>query len=64
MVNESLEKGWKTWSTQSNELQLLQVDMDNRTTQGSGFFKMSEEAIAAVQEDLPHDLYELAVEGI
>ena len=59
MVNESLEKGWRTWSAEAAELQLLRGDRDNQETQGSGFFKMSEEAMAVMQEDLAHDLYEL-----
>ena len=60
MVNESLEKGWRTWSAQATELQLLRDDKYNRRVQGAWFFKRSEEAMAAVQEDLAHYLYELA----
>ena len=48
MVNESLEKGWKTWSAQVAELQLLRADRENRKLQGKGFLKMSEEAMTTV----------------
>ena len=60
LVTNTLDNGWKTWSTQAAELQLLHADRDNRNKYGQGFFKMSEEAITAVQEDLARDLYELA----
>ena len=60
MVNESIDKGWKTWSAQAAELQLLRADRDNRKAHGQGFFKMTEEAISTVQEDIAKDLYEIA----
>ena len=60
LVNDSLEKGWKTWLAQAAKLQLLRADKDNQKAHGSGFFKMSEEAIMVVQDDLAHDLNELA----
>ena len=47
LVYESLEKGWKTWS--AAELWLLRTERENQKAQGSGFFQMSEEAIATVQ---------------
>ena len=59
-VDESLQKGWKTWSAQAAELQLLRADRENRKPHGSSFFKMSEEAIATVQEDIAKDIYEIA----
>ena len=60
LVVNTLDKGWKTWSVQATELQLLRADRDNRSKQGPWFFKMSKEAITAIQEDLARDLYELA----
>ena len=39
LVNESLEKGWQTWSAQAAELQLLRADRENRKVQGKGFLK-------------------------
>ena len=58
LVDESLEKGWKTWS--AAELWLLRTERENQKAQGSGFFKMSEEAIAIVQEDIAKDICEIA----
>ena len=60
MVTESMDKGWKTWSAQAAELQLLRADRDNRKAQGQGFFKMTEEAISTIQEDIAKDLYDMA----
>ena len=60
MVSESMEKGWKTWSAQAAELQLLRADRENRKAQGQGFFKMTEEAISTIQEDIAKDLSEIA----
>ena len=61
LVPESLNKGWKTWSTEAAESQLLRADKENRKAQGQGFFKITEVDISTVQEDLARDLYELAV---
>ena len=60
MALKSLDKGWKTWSTQATELQLLQVDYENWKKQGQCFFKMDEAAIATVQDELAKDIYELS----
>ena len=60
MVNESIDKGWKTWLAQAVELQRLRADRDNKKAHGQGFFKMTKEAIAIVQEDIAKDLYEMA----
>ena len=60
MVTESMEKGWKTWSAQAAELQLLRADRENRKAQGQGFFKMTEEAISTIQEHIAKDLLEIA----
>ena len=48
MVSESMEKGWKTWSAQAAELQLLRADRENRKAQRQNFFKMTEEAITTI----------------
>ena len=61
LVNESLEKGWQTWSAQAAELQLLRADRENRKVQGKGFLKVSEEAMSTVQEDIAKDLYDMVM---
>ena len=51
MVSKSLDKGWKTWSTQATELQILRADYKNRK-EGWGFFKMDDNNIQLLREDL------------
>ena len=41
------------------ELQLLRADRENRKAQGHGFFKMTEEAISTIKEDIAKDLSEI-----
>ena len=60
MVSESMEKGWKTWSAQAAELQLLRADKENRKAQGQGFFKMTEDAISTIKEDIAKNLSDIA----
>ena len=60
MVSKSMDKGWKTWSAQAAQLQLLRADRENRKAQGQGFFKMTKEAISTIQEDIAKDLSEIA----
>ena len=60
LVDESLEKGRKIWSAQAAALQVLRADRDNQKAHGSGFFKISEEPIATVQEDIAKDMCEIA----
>ena len=67
MMTDSLNEGWKTCSKQALELQLLRVDHDNRKQQGQGYFKMDEDAINTLPQELANDIYELATshrEGI
>ena len=52
LVADSLDKGWKTWSAQATEWQLLRADRENKKAQGHEFFKMTEEAIFTVQEEI------------
>ena len=59
MVSESLDKGWKTWSTQATELQLLRADHENRKKHGPRFFKIDETSINTVREELANDIYDL-----
>ena len=60
MIDESLEKGWKLWSAQAAELQLLRADRNNRQVQGPGFFKMAQKDIDTIHEDIIKDMDEIA----
>ena len=44
-IDETLDAGWKKWSAQATELQVLRVDAKNRQKEGKGFFKMDKNII-------------------
>ena len=55
LVAESLDKGWMTWLAQATKVQLLHTNKENRKVSGQEFFKITEEHISPVQEDLAWD---------
>ena len=59
-LTEALAKGWAGWAQQAAELHTFRADHENRTKSGQGFFKLSNESIAAVREDLATDYQALA----
>ena len=54
-LKAALDKGWAAWATQAAELHTYQEDWENRRKEGRGFYKLNEESIAAVREDLAQD---------
>ena len=50
-----MEKGWAGWTQQAAELHTFRADHENRTKAGKGFFKLNNESIATVREDLTAD---------
>ena len=44
-ITKTLDEGWKQWSVQAVELQLLRANHENKKKQGQGFFKMDEASI-------------------
>ena len=63
-INESTEKLWKEWAQQAAELQILRADAENRKKNGDGFYKMDEESIVNIREELSEDFYALAEEHL
>ena len=59
-LTEALAKGWAGWAQQAAELHTFLADHENRTKSGQGFFKLSNESIAAVREDLAADYQALS----
>ena len=45
---------------QTTKLQLLRADAENRKKVGDNFYKMDEESIVTIQEELSNDFYALA----
>ena len=59
-INECSEKVWKEWSQQAAELQTLRADAENRKKSGYKFYKMDEESIVTIREELSEDFFSLA----
>ena len=59
-INECSEKVWKEWSHQATELQTLRDDVENRKKEGDKFYKMDEESIVTIREELSEDFFSLA----
>ena len=51
-MKAALDKGWMAWAMHEAELHTYRVDWENRRKEGRGFYKLNEESIAAVREDL------------
>ena len=54
----------RTEGTQAAELQTLRADAENRKKTGDKFYKMDEESIVNIQEELSEDFYALAEEHL
>ena len=57
-INECSEKVWKEWSQRAAERQTLRVDAENRMNEK--FYKMDEESIVTIREELSEDFFALA----
>ena len=60
LLTEALAKGWAGWAQQAAELHTFRADHENRAKEGKGFFKLNDESIATVREDLATDYQALA----
>ena len=49
---EALDRVWTGWTKQAAELHTFRADHENRMKEGKGFFKLNNDSIAAVCEDL------------
>ena len=59
-VEETLAAGWKQWSAQAGEFQVLRSDFENQRKEGKGFYKMDGNNIQMIWEDLTEDFHTLA----
>ena len=59
-INDCLEKLWKEWSQQAPELQTLRADAENQRKVDDKFYKMDEESIVTIREELSEDFFALA----
>ena len=59
-----MHKVWKEWSQQTTELQILRADAENRQNAGKRFYKMDEESIVTIREELSENFFNLAKEHL
>ena len=60
LLTEALAKGWAGWAQQAAELHTFRADQENLAKEGKGFFKLNNDSIATVREDLAKDYQALA----
>ena len=59
-IEEMLARAWQEWSAQDAELHVLCADAENRRKEGRGFYKMDEDNIELLREDLTEEYHTLA----
>ena len=59
-LKTAMDKGWMAWAAQATKLHTYRGDFENRKKEGWGFYKLSDDTIASVREDLTKDNQELA----
>ena len=59
-IEESSTTIWNAWSTQAVELQMFRADHKNRQKTGKWFYRMDEQSINTMREDLTKNFYTLA----
>ena len=59
-INECSTKVWKEWSQQAVEVQTVRADAENWTKAGDNLYKMDEESIVTIREELSEDFFALA----
>ena len=59
LLKTAMDKGWMAWAAQAVELHTYLTDFENRKDD-RGFYKLSDDTIASVREDLSKDYRELA----
>ena len=59
-IEETLGRAWQECSTQAIELHVLCADAENRRKEGRGFYKMDENNIQTLREDLTEEYHTLA----
>ena len=50
---------WKEWSQQAAKLQTLRANAENQKKAGDQFYKMDEESIVTIREELSEDFFSM-----
>ena len=61
-LEENVAAIWARWVKQAGELQLLHDDVENRKKAGDFFYKMDQESIITIREELTEDFEAMAQE--
>ena len=56
-IEETLGHAWQEWSSQAVELHVLRVDAENERKECRGFYKMDENNIQLLREDLTEEYH-------
>ena len=56
-IEETLSRAWQEWSAQAAELHVLRVDAENERKECRGFYKMDENNIQLLREDLTEEYH-------
>ena len=59
-IEEMLCRAGQEWSAQAAEFHVLRTDAENRRKEGRGFYKMDENNIQTLREDLTEEYHNLA----
>ena len=59
-LKTAMDKGWMAWAAQAAELHTYRADWEDRRKEGRGFYKLSDETVAAIRKDLTKDYRKLA----
>ena len=59
-LQAALDKGWVGWAKQATKHHTYRVDWENRCKEGKGFYKLSDDRIATICEDMMWDNQALA----
>ena len=59
-INDCWTEMWMQWSHQAVELQVFGANAENRKNVGDDFYKMDEESIVTILEELLDDFFSLA----
>ena len=62
LFEESSVQWWSKWAKHTSEVQVLRADVENRRKDDDDFYKMDEECIVTIQEELSDDFLSLAAE--
>ena len=61
-IEEMLAHAWHEWSAEATELHVLRADIENRRKEGRAFYKMDENNINVLCEDLTEESHTAAIE--